>query len=258
MISQRLRRAGRGTQVNRVLAISQAVIADAGRRKVVWVVGVFTGLLAIAIPGLPSYGVGVMDGVFRQVAIALMWTAAFIVALALASTRIPQEVERRTVFNVLTRDVRRWEYVLGTWFGMFVVLGLVLAAFATITIAIGWYTYGRPMPILYEAAFAAWLELGIITAFTVMLSTLFGAVTSVIGGLTAAFVGHAAVDFLHLGELERAPIWFPSLDTFNVINPVALGGGVSWVYLVAMVVLFAGYCGLFLSLGSLMFASRDL
>jgi ABC-type transport system involved in multi-copper enzyme maturation permease subunit len=244
--------------MRKVLAISQAVLADAGRRKVVWVVGVFTALLAIAIPGLPSYGVGIVDGVFRQVAIALMWLAAFVVALALSATRISQEVERRSVFNVVSRDVRRWQYVVGTWLGMFAVLGLVLLAFATATIAIGWFTYGHAMPLLYEAAFAVWLELGIIMAFTVMLSTQFGPVTSVIGGLTLAFVGHAAVDFLHLGELDRAPIWFPSLDTFNVINPVALGGGVSWVYLVAMVVLFLGYCGLFLSLGSLMFARRDL
>lgn len=244
--------------MRKVLAISQAVVADAGRRKVVWVVGVFTALLAIAIPGLPSYGVGIVDGVFRQVAIALMWVAAFVVALALSATRISQEVERRSVFNVVSRDVRRWQYVVGTWLGMFAVLGLVLVAFATATIAIGWFTYGYPMPLLYEAAFAVWLELGIVMAFTVMLSTQFGSVTSVIGGLTLAFVGHAAVDFLHLGELERAPIWFPSLDTFNVINPVALGGGVSPLYFVAMVVLFLGYCGLFLSLGSLMFARRDL
>lgn len=252
------KRSGQVRPMGRAWAISRAVIADAGRRKVVWVVGVFTALLAIAIPGLPSYGVGVVDGVFKQIAIAMMWLATFVVALALSSTRVPQEVERRSVFNVVSRDVRRWEYVVGTWLGMFVVLGLVLLAFATVTIAIGWITYGRFMPLLYEAAFANWLEIGILTAFTLMLSTRFGPVTSVIGGLTAAFVGHSAVDFLHLGELERAPIWFPSLDTFNVINPVALGNGVSWVYLVAMVVLFVGYCGIFLGLGSVMFARRDL
>ena len=244
--------------MSKLLAISQAVVADAIRRKVVWVVIVFAGLLAVAIPALPSYGVGIIDGVFKQVAIALMWVAALIVALALSATRMPQEVERRTVFNVLARDVRRWHYVVGTWLGMFVVLGFVLLAFVSATILIGWFTYGHPMFLLLEAAFAAWLEIGIIMAFVVMLSTQFGPVTSVVGGLTVAFVGHAAVDFLHLSELERAPIWFPSLDTFNVINPVALGNGVSWVYIVAMLVLFVGYCGLFLTAGSFMFAGRDL
>ena len=244
--------------MSKLLAIAQAVVADAVRRKVVWVVVVFAGLLAIAIPALPSYGVGIVDGVFRQVAIALMWVAAIIVALALSATRVPVEVERRTVFNIVSRDVRRWQYVIGTWLGMFLVLGVVLLAFVTATIGIGWFIYGKPMFILLEAAFATWLEIGVIMAFTLMLSTQFGAVTSVVGGLTLAFVGHAAVTFLHLPETQRAPIWFPSLDTFNVINSVALGRGISLTYLVAMLVLFTAYVSLFMTAGSFMFSGRDL
>lgn len=244
--------------MNKLLAISQAVVADAIRRKVVWVVVVFTALLAVAIPGLPSYGVGIIDGVYRQVALALMWVAALTVALSLSATRVPVEVERRTVFNVIARDVSRWQYVVGTWLGMFAVLGLVLAAFAVGTIGVGWFVYGKPMLILLEGVFAVWLEIGIIMAFTVMLSTQFGAVTAVVGGLTLAFVGHSVVMFLHLPETQRAPLWFPSLDIFNIINPVALGNGVSPVYLLAMVIAFCAWIGLFMLGGSLMFAGRDL
>jgi ABC-type transport system involved in multi-copper enzyme maturation permease subunit len=244
--------------MNKLMVISNAVVADAIRRKVVWVVVVFAALLAIAIPALPSYGVGVVAGVFGQVAIALMWVAALIVALALAATRMPVEVERRTVFNVIARPVRRWQYVVGTWLGMFLVLGVVLIAFASSTIIIGWFVYGHPMFLLYEAAFAVWLEIGIIMAFTVMLSTLFGPVTAVVGGLTFAFVGHAVVGFLHLSEAQRAPVWFPSLDVFNVINPVALGNGASPLYLTAMVIAFAAWVTLFMVGGSLMFSGRDL
>jgi ABC-type transport system involved in multi-copper enzyme maturation permease subunit len=244
--------------VNKLLAISQAVVADAIRRKVVWVVVVFTALLAVAIPGLPSYGVGIIDGVYRQVALALMWVAALTVALSLSATRVPVEVERRTVFNVIARDVGRWQYVVGTWLGMFAVLGLVLAAFAIGTIGVGWFVYGKPMLVLLEGVFAVWLEIGIIMAFTVMLSTQFGAVTSVVGGLTLAFVGHSVVMFLHLPETVRAPLWFPSLDIFNIINPVALGNGVSALYLLAMVIAFCAWTGAFMLGGSLMFAGRDL
>lgn len=244
--------------MSKVLAIAQAVVADAIRRKVVWVVVVFVALLAVAIPALPSYGLGIVGGVYRQVSIALMWVAALIVALALAATRVPVEVERRTVFNVVARDVRRWQYVVGTWFGMFIVMGLVLLTFAVGTIGVGWFTYGTPMFILFEAAFALWLEMGVIMAFVVMLSTLFGAVTSVVGGLTLAFVGHAVVTFLHVPETQRAPAWFPSLDVFNVINSVALGKGISSVYFVAMVIAFIAWVALFMTGGSLMFAGRDL
>jgi len=47
------------------------------------------------------------------------------------------------------------------------------------------------------------------------------------------------------------------LDTFNVINSVALGNGISMAYLIAMIGV-RGYVGLFMVIGSYMFAGRDL
>ena len=108
---------GGGRAMKKMLAIAAAVVADAIRRKVVWVVLVFAVFLGSSIPALPSYGVGVAASVFREVAIALTYVAALVVALALSATRIPVEVERRTVFNVISRDVRRWQYVAGRWLG---------------------------------------------------------------------------------------------------------------------------------------------
>jgi ABC-type transport system involved in multi-copper enzyme maturation permease subunit len=244
--------------VNKILAIANSVVADAIRRKVVWVVAVFCALLAIAIPALPSYGVGVVSAVFREVAIALMYAAALVVALALSTTRIPVEVEKRTVFNVIARDVRRWQYVAGTWLGMFAVLGMVIAAFAVATIGIGLLDYKELMPQLLEAAFAVWLEMGAIMAVAVMLSCQFGAVTSVVGALAFTFVGHASVGLLKLSETQRPPWWLPGLDIFNVINPVAHGSGYGVIYALSMVLAAVAWVALFLLGGSLMFEARDL
>ncbi len=244
--------------MRKVLAIAASVVSDALRRKVVWVVVVFAALLALAIPSLPSYGVGVVDSVFKQVAIALMYAGGLVVALTLASTRIPVEVERRTVFNVISRDVRRWQYVLGTWLGMFAVMGIVMFTFAVATVLIGLLTYPSPMWLLFEAAFAVWLEMGVIMAFTVMLSTQVGAVVGVIGGLSFAFIGHAVLTFFQIPETQATPLYLPTLDIFNVINAVSLGRGVSFVYLVAMLVAFCAWVSLFMIGGSALFSRRDL
>lgn len=244
--------------IGKIAAISRAVLMDAVRRKVVWVVAVFSALLAMAIPSLPSYGVGVVGAVYREVSLALMYVAALIVALSLASIRIPGEVERRTVFNVLSRDVRRWQYVFGTWLGMFVVVGVVLALFTAAAVGVGMLVYGQPMWRLFEGALGVWLEMGAIMAFTVMLSTLFGAITSVVGGLVFAFVGHAVVGLLNLAEGQLPPWWLPSLDIFNIINPVAHGQGIQWQYAAAMVAAFAGWVVLFMLGGAAMFSRRDL
>jgi ABC-type transport system involved in multi-copper enzyme maturation permease subunit len=244
--------------VNKIFAIARAVVADAVRRKVVWAVIVFCALLSIATPSLPSYGVGVVAAVYREVSIALMYAAALVVALALATTRIPVEVEKRTVFNVIARDVRRWQYVTGTWLGMFIVLGAVTLAFTLATMLIGFIDYHQPMFILLEAALAIWLEMGVIMGIAVMFSSQFGAVTSVVGALAFTFVAHADVGLLHLSEGQLPPWWLPGLDIFNVINPVAHGGGYSLVYALSMVAAAAAWIAIFLLGGSLMFGARDL
>jgi ABC-type transport system involved in multi-copper enzyme maturation permease subunit len=243
-----------------MFAIAAAVVADAIRRKVIWAVLVFAVFLGLSIPALPSYGVGVAASVFREVAIALIYVAAIVVALALSATRIPLEVERRTVFNVISRDVRRWQYVAGSWLGMLLVLGGVIALCAVATIAIGYFTIpgNEVMWRLLEAAFAVWLEMGVIMAFAVMLSCSFGAITAGVGALAFTFIGHAVVSLLNLPEAARAPWYFPSLDIFNVVNPVALGTGYGPLYAASMVLAFVAWVALLLLGASALFGSRDL
>lgn len=240
-----------------VLVIATAVALDAVRRKVVWVVLLFAVLLSFAVPALPSYGVGVVDAVFREVSIALMYVAALVVSLALAALRIPAEVERRTVFNVLSRDVARWKYVFGTWSGMFLIVGVAIAAFCCVAAGIGLAVYREWMPILFTAGFAVWLEMGVLMAVTVLASTRFGAVTSIVVALAFAFIGHA-VTGLVAQRFGESPWWVPSLDVFNVINPVAHGSGYSLVYAVGMLVVFVGWVGLLLLGASSLFSLRDL
>ncbi|NTU70821.1 MAG: hypothetical protein HGB10_03245 [Coriobacteriia bacterium] len=244
--------------MSNVLAIAAAVVADAIRRKVLWVVVVFAAVLAMAIPALPSYGVGVADAVFREVAIALMYAAGLVMALALAVTRIPLEVERRSVFNVISRDVRRWQYVFATWLGMFVVLGVMVLAFTVASLVVGYATYGVVMWRLLQASLAVWFEIGVIMAVAVMFSCRFGAVTSAVGALAFALVGHAFVSLLGLPELAQVPWYIPNLEVFNVINPVAHGAGIGLGYAAGMTVTFVAWIALVMIAASALFAGRDL
>jgi ABC-type transport system involved in multi-copper enzyme maturation permease subunit len=242
--------------MNRILAIAQAVVADAIRRKVVWIVVVFAALLATVIPTLPSYGVGVVQGVFREVSIALMFSASAVLAIALAATRVPGEVERRTVFSVLARDVSRWHYLAGTWLGISTVVGVAVLAFTLVTIVIGVIVYSTLMWVLLGASFAVWLEMSVLVAFTIALSTIVGAVTAAVGGGGFLFIFHAIGAALY-GEDPR-PWWLPSLDVFNVINPVAHGSGYSIGYAVAMAATAVAWIVLLLIAGSALFESKDL
>ncbi len=243
--------------MNRVIAVARAVVADAIRRRIVWVVALFALVLAAAIPMLPSYGVGVAGAVYREIALAMTYVASMVVALVLSVARIPGEVERRTLYSVLARDVRRWEYVLGTWAGIALTLGAAVIAFGAIIFGVGWAVYGSPMWLLWQGALAIWMEAAIVAALAVAISTVAIPVIVAVAVLAALFITHVRGDLL--GGPSN-PLWhvYPSLDAFNIIAPVSHGSGVSAAYLASMTLVFAGWVAGLVLLGSLGFSRRDL
>jgi ABC-type transport system involved in multi-copper enzyme maturation permease subunit len=243
--------------IRRVQAIAGAVFLDAIKRRIVYAVGFFAVVLAFSAPSLPSYGVGVDQGVYREVALALTFAAGFVLALALAANRIPSEVERRTVYNVVARPVGRWEYVVGTWVGITGVMAAVIGAFTVVDQLVGLVRYGEPMWQLWQGALAIWLELAVLTAFAVAVSAISTAVVVAVGTLTFAFIGHSRQPVLL--SFPSFPGWlYPSLDTFNVINPVAHGAGYTWPYAAIMVGVALAWSAALLVLASLGFGRRDL
>ena len=244
--------------MSKILAISNAVVADALRRKVVYIVLAFAVFMAVAIPRLPSYGVGVVEAVFREVALALTYAAAIVVALALSANLVPGQVERRTVYNVLGRDVRRWQYLVGSWLGVFVVMGLTVAAFTLVTVGIGAANYHQFMWRLLEGGLSIWLETGVVAAFAMMISTIIGPVPVVVASLAFLFVGHLVGGPEQAAGVQAASSFYPTLETFNIINPVAHGGGVTLGYDALMVVVGAAWVGILLIIGMLLFDRRDL
>jgi hypothetical protein len=130
--------------------------------------------------------------------------------------------------------------------------------FALVDIGVGQVVYREFMPRLLEGAFAIWLEMGIVAAFAVAVSGLSGAVVVTVASLTFLFAAHSRGSLFPNGAPGIIAALFPSLDAFNIINPVAYGTGIGPVYLSIMTATFVGWVGLLLLLGSLGFAGRDL
>ena len=240
------------------LAIAGSVVADALRRKVVYIVLAFAAFMAIAIPRLPSYGVGVVEGVFREVSLALMYVVAMVVTLSLSANRVPSEVERRYVYNILGRDVRRWQYLLGSWLGVFFVMAGVVAAFTLVTMGVGGYTYQQVMWRIWEGSLAIWLETGVVAAFAIMISTVTGPVPVTVASLAFIFVAHLGGGVVESEAMVAKSTFYPTLETFNIINPVAHGSGVSPGYIGLMLLVGFAWVAALLAGSALLFERKDL
>jgi ABC-type transport system involved in multi-copper enzyme maturation permease subunit len=243
--------------IRRLLVIAGSVAGDALRRRLVYVVIFFAFVLSAAIPYLPTFGIGVVEGVYREIALAVMYMAALVVNVSLVATRVPSDIERRTAYAVLTKPVSRAEYLLGTWIGVFVTLLWVIAAFVVVTQVAGLISYGEANWRLWQGAFGIWAEMGALAAFGLLLSARTGTVPISLAMLAFVFVGHSRGSLLSPDDGILYSL-YPSLDAFNVINQVAHGSGIGLGYAGGMLATLVGYVGLFLLLSALAFNGRDL
>ncbi|MEL6108671.1 MAG: ABC transporter permease [Planctomycetota bacterium] len=113
-----------GTSVRRILALARLAFKEAIRRKVLFVVGLFIVILLFA----GWYLNGDSDDPARlYISFVLTATNYLILTLALfiSAFSLPQDIESRTIYTIVTKPVRATEIVLGRILG-FMAVGTVM------------------------------------------------------------------------------------------------------------------------------------
>ncbi len=113
--------------LNRILVIALNTYREAVRARVLY------GLLAFALgTAVYSLVIGTLSlhqeaRVVADIGAASISLYAVLVAIVLGATSLHREIELKTVFPILTRRLRRHEYLLGKYTGTLAVLGVFVA-----------------------------------------------------------------------------------------------------------------------------------
>ena len=96
-----------------------------------------------------------------------------LVVLMVGTSLVAKEIERRTIFNLLSRPLPRPVYLVGKWLGLsgalWAVSGVLGLALWGVLALMGHAAYGGS---LAEAVYLAGLELSVVTSLAVMFSAL--------------------------------------------------------------------------------------
>jgi ABC-type transport system involved in multi-copper enzyme maturation permease subunit len=187
--------------------------------------------------------------------------------LLIGTSLVAKELERRTIFNLLSRPISRSSYLVGKWLGL-------TAALWTVAVLLGlalWGTlavrgiHGRG-PAVLEATYFAGLELSVITAIAVMFSSLSTPVLSAIYTLALYLVGQWSFDLRELSAKFASPLstitrlasdLAPNLPLFNM-RSLATEGSLAGSAHVAIATVYAAlYSACVLCLAAAAFESKD-
>lgn len=253
--------------MNAFAALALNGFREARRNRITLIIAGFALVLLLLSTLLADVSIASIERVLVDMGLAGMSLMLVVLAIFLSTSQLGKEIERRTIFMVVSKPVSRATFILGRMAGNMVTLGMLLVAMALI-FWIELALFGYPMRSQYVMAILTlYIELIVLTSVGFAMSSFAGPIVSamVTGGIF--FAGHLAGDIYRLGERAQSAFLtavakgayyvLPNLDRLD-FRPHATHlldiSGSS----VALSILYAlAYSGVMLGLAVVFFSRRD-
>lgn len=125
-----------------IFVIAQNTFRAAIRDKILHGIAVFAFLFILFTVFLGSISLGEDLMVIRSIGLAGIYLFGMVIAVFLASSLISLEIERRTLYLILSKPVSSLELVLGKFAGLFAALALITLSMAAVYLAVVGYKGG--------------------------------------------------------------------------------------------------------------------
>ena len=219
--------------ITRVLTIAWNTGREAVRSKLLYTLLFFALVLICASLVLAGVSYVERDRILQDIGLASIRFFSIAIAIFVGVGLIHKEVDRRTVYTILSKPLSRGEFLLGKYVGLVATIWLqaaiMVAAFAAISLL-----RGAPLGAGHAAAFALLaVELAVVVAIatlfsaftTPMLATLFAGGVWIAGNLTRNLRDLGADSELGLARQLTALLYgvLPDLASFNLSIEAAHG-----------------------------------
>ncbi|MCC6402928.1 MAG: ABC transporter permease [Fimbriimonadaceae bacterium] len=161
--------------MNVVLSIAKTTTGEAIRRRVLMVILLIGLVLLVVAPGMEALSARQSTTVLRSLTLGVIQLTSAVIAIVLTVYLIPNEIERRTIYTILSKPVQRWQFLVGKYLGAVAALALMVAMMtATMLIVfsvVGKLTLGSDMVDLAKVPLMFFVQMSLLAAVAVFFST---------------------------------------------------------------------------------------
>ncbi len=253
----------------RIFSIAANTFRESIRNKILYAILAFALFVIGTTFFLADLSVGDLARIIADVGLASIHIFGVVMAVFIGITLISHEVERKTVYLILSKPVPRWEFIVGKALGLSLTLALTtfVMAFVLFLVQAAYRYGGKPEPGIFVASAGIYMELVLLICLASLFSTFTTPVLSAIFTLSMFLIGHVTKDLLVFGEKASSAavrgaarfLYYvlPNLENFNWKNDVVYGGGRSPSVIPAAAGYLAAYAAAVLLLACLLFSRKD-
>lgn len=251
-----------------VWAIAQMTFLEARRNKITWSLLLFCIVIVLTSFVFQEVTVVAYDRILRDVALGAINSFGVLLSIFLGVSVVSREIERRTVYMLLSKPLGRGQYLLGkllgVWLTLVVSLGLMLVAFLAENAL-----FRAPLAlVIFQAFWLMLVELLVLASFSLLASTFTSSIMSAFMAIGLFLIGHLSSHLYFFSYRSKSPFVksvgtalyyaLPDLERLNLKTQASLLSAVP-MWKVGEATLYGlVFAGGFFALAVALFARRDL
>lgn len=251
---------------DRVVVLAHATFREAMRDKMLLVVALFAIGMVLFSRVLGWLSIEDEVKMVQDFSLSGISCLALFLAMLVGAFSVAKEVERKTLYPVLSRDVTRGEFVVGKYFGLVGATWTCLAgAGAALLLWVALWG-GHPGEALFAALLGLLCESLLLIAVALFLGTLTAPAIAALGTCGFALAARSTEALRELsasGQAEAAGFWsfayqlLPNTEDVNFINATAAGLPIHWEQLAMGATAMALWSTVFVGAAILLFKRRE-
>jgi ABC-type transport system involved in multi-copper enzyme maturation permease subunit len=212
--------------MHRVVAILENTFKEALRQRILVLLVVFAVILIVISVFMEPFALGEAPKIMRDLGLATASLFGVLTTIIIGSTLIHKDIEKKTIYTVLSRPVKRSEVILGKFLGLSALVFVLVLAMLLIHQVVLLISEGAfDLRLLISLPFTM-LEIMVLLGILLLFSSFSSTTMTSIMGVIFFVVGHAMPDLKLFADQTMVPVLksiayafyyiLPNLENFNL------------------------------------------
>ncbi len=257
--------------MTRIVAVAWNTFREAVRDRVLYNLVFFALLMIAAAILVGQISIGIETIVIVSLGLSAVSVIGLLIAVFTGVGLVSKEMDKRTLYALLAKPIRRWEFLVGKFCGLVLTLTVNTAAMAValfLALLFVKHSLERGDMATLIAIYFILLKLAIVVALALLFSCFTSQLLAILYTVGLYVAGLFISEMRNLSGSRVGPhtqIFFswisyllPNFENFNVMAAAAHGKAVPGMLILHNTAYAILYCGIVLAVASAVFSRRNL